>query len=207
MKERNFTIIALSVFAIERMAVSFLNIFRSSMSQASRNLYLDLVTVVFNWLLPIIVVYRIERRDPNSLGLFVPKSKYVRYALYTIICIAAPAIYFGPSIGLLTDVLEQILFIGLAEEFFYRGYLMTRLCTSLGSTRGLLLNATLFSLAHIVFIVTNEGLRHLDFLAITTLQTFIGGLLLGYLCQRSRNIVPSSVIHISMNLYLSRLVG
>jgi membrane protease YdiL (CAAX protease family) len=36
-------------------------------------------------------------------------------------------------------------------------------------------------------------------------QTFLGGILMGYMFLRSGNIVPGTVLHISMNLYMSRL--
>jgi len=36
----------------------------------------------------------------------------------------------------------------LVEEFFFRGYLMGRFCEWLGDIKGMLLNAVIFSLAH-----------------------------------------------------------
>ena len=38
-------------------------------------------------------------------------------------------------------------------------------------------------------------------------QTFLGGLLLGFIYLRARNIWPGAIFHVSMNVYLSRVLG
>jgi len=198
---------ALTVFAVESVAVSILNFLRGGMPLSTRYLLLDATTVALNWLLPLLIVYKVEGRGSDSLGLDVPREKHRLYALYVVLGLVLPAIRFGLDQGLLIGLLEQLLFIGLAEEFFFRGYIMTRLCGWLGESRGLLLNALVFSLAHVIFILTTSGLDHPYFLIRASLQTLLGGLMLGYVFLRSRNIVPGSIIHISMNLYLSRIAA
>jgi membrane protease YdiL (CAAX protease family) len=104
------------------------------------------------------------------------------------------------------DLFEQILFIGLAEEIFYRGYIMSRLCEWKGVKWGLMLNSIVFSLAHVVFIVSNEGFGNPSFIAVTMIQTFLGGILMGYIFLKECNIIPSAIIHVSMNIYLTRIL-
>ena len=203
--ERSCAMTALLVFAMDRVAISILNIFRGGMTQSNRILWLNATALVFNWAIPLVVVYKIERRDAGSLGLVVPKDKRGLYTLYFLLGTALPAIYFGFNRELVVDLLEQVVFIGFAEEFFFRGYMMTRFCAWLGNLRGLLLNALIFSLTHAIFVVGRYGFRYLFFLAQSSLQTLAGGLLLGYIFLKSRNILPGSIFHTSMNLYLPRI--
>ena len=205
MDERGSALLALSVYAADRAAVSVLNILRGGMSQPTRMAYLNLTTLVFVWGLPLLAVYRVEGRGAGSLGLRVPRGRYLRYALYCFVGFVLPGAFLGFSGDFVSELLEQIVFIGLAEEFFYRGYLMTRLCDWLGDRRGLVLNAAVFSLAHATFLLTRYGLSEVAFTLTSVAQTFLGGLLMGYAFLSSGNIFPGSVLHISMNLYLSRL--
>ncbi|TRO48125.1 CPBP family intramembrane metalloprotease [Candidatus Bathyarchaeota archaeon] len=205
MDDRGSALLALSVFAVDRAAVALLNLLRGGMSQPTRMAYLNLTTLVFVWGLPLLAVYRVEGRGAESLGLRVPRGRYLRYALYCFVGFVLPGVFLGFSVGFVSELLEQILFIGLAEEFFYRGYLMTRLCDWLGGRRGLLLNAVVFSLAHATFLLTRYGLSEVAFTLTSVAQTFLGGILMGYIYQKSGNIVPGTVLHTSMNLWLSRL--
>ena len=82
---------------------------------------------------------------------------------------------------------------------------MTRFDNWLGERRGLLLNALVFSLAHAMFLLTRYSLSQTPLLLMNCVQTFLGGLLLGYIFLKSGNIIPGTILHISMNLYLSRL--
>jgi membrane protease YdiL (CAAX protease family) len=84
---------------------------------------------------------------------------------------------------------------------------MARLCDWLGERKGLLLNALIFGLAHVVSRLAQHGLRYPDRLAIIFIQTFAGGLLLGYMCLRARNIVPGAIFHTSTDAYLPRLIA
>ena len=205
MDDRDSALLALSVYAADRAAVSMLNLLREGMSQPTRMAYLNLTTLIFVWGLPLLAVYRVEGRGAGSLGLKVPRERYARYALYCLIGFVLPGAFLGYSAGFMSELLEQILFIGLAEEFFYRGYLMTRLCDWLGDRRGLVLNAVVFSLAHATFLLTRYGLSEATLTLTSVAQTFLGGVLMGYIYLKSGNIVPGTVLHISMNMYLSRL--
>jgi membrane protease YdiL (CAAX protease family) len=102
----------------------------------------------------------------------------------------------------LIEFVEQLAYIGLAEEVFFRGYLMSRLCAWLGDRRGLVLSAILFGLVHVVSLVAFHGLRSPLRDGLTGLGAALGGLLYGWLLLKTSSIVPGAVIHTAANLYL-----
>ena len=204
--KKKYTVLALLTYIADRAVISIINSYKETLTQSTRYLCYNIATVVFLWATPILIVTMIERRGASSLGLSVPKNRRQAYLALAGVCLIAPGVFLGFT-EFIPVLIEQLLFIGLVEEFFYRGYLMTRICEWKGQTFGLLLNSILFSLAHISFIITNEGLKYPWFIASTGVQTFIGGALLGYIFLREGNIVPCAIIHISMNLYLFRILG
>jgi membrane protease YdiL (CAAX protease family) len=151
-------------------------------------------------------VYKIEHRGFESFGMRVSESKYVPYFSFGLLSIFVPGLFLGFQ-NLFLELFEQILFIGFVEEVFYRGYLMSRFCEWKGDKWSLVLSSIFFSLAHVVFIVSNEGLRYPGFIGMTMLQTFIGGVFLGYIFLKEGNIIPGAIIHISTNIYMSRIFG
>lgn len=157
--------------------------------------------------MPLVIVHRIEKRGTGSLGLTVPNEKRGLYALYLFIGVALPIVFFESTEEFVFGLLEQVAFIGFAEEFFFRGYMMTRFCAWLGNLKGLLLNALVFSLTHAIFVASRYGLEYPLLLAQSSLQTFAGGMLLGYVFLRSRSILPGSILHTSLNLYISKIFG
>lgn len=162
-------------------------------------------TVIFNWTMPILILYKIERRGLDSVGLKVRSDRYLIYAALAFVGFVLPSFLLGFDSELIVEFLEQLAFIGLVEEFFFRGYLMGRFCEWLGDAKGLLLNAVVFSLTHIIFLFSRYGFTHVQGDLIVGFQTFMGGLLLGYIYLRAGDIIPSSIFHISLNMYLSRL--
>jgi membrane protease YdiL (CAAX protease family) len=204
-ESRRFALIGLSVFALDRVVISLINVLGLRELQF---LFIDTITLtamVFNWALPLIVVFRVEGRGWGTLGLRVEKERYTLYAALALVGLVLPALFVGFDRALVVELAEQLAYIGLAEEFFFRGYLMTRFCDWLGDAKGLLLNGMVFSLAHIVSLVSRYGLAYPVWEATMGLQTLAGGLLLGYIYLRSGDIVPCSILHISLNAYLSRL--
>ena len=125
--------------------------------------------------------------------------------MLVLIGFVLPSFIIGPSRELFIEFFEQIAFIGLPEEFFYRGYLMGRFREWLGDFMGLLLNAVVFSIAHLIFLFTRHDFSLVWGDLLVGFQTFMGGLLLGYIYLRAGDIFPSSILHISLNVYLSRL--
>jgi hypothetical protein len=97
---------------------------------------------LFSWVVPLAIVYGIEKRDVRSLGLCIRCELYARYVLYALVGLVFPAFVFGADRALLLEFVEQIAYIGVAEELFPRGYLMARLCDWLGERKGLFLERT-----------------------------------------------------------------
>jgi membrane protease YdiL (CAAX protease family) len=204
---RQFAFIALGVLLLERAIIACLFALGDSTSFLQGIPVIPIAGCLFGWVVPLAIVYWIEKRDVRSLGLVVRRELYGRYALYSLVGLVLPAFVFGADRALLLEFVEQVAYIGVAEEVFSRGYLMARLCDWLGERKGLLLNALIFGLAHIVSRLAQHGLRYPGRLATLFVQTFAGGLLLGYIYLRARNVVPGAIFHTSTNAYLPRLIA
>jgi membrane protease YdiL (CAAX protease family) len=140
---RRFSIIGLIVFAVDKAVVSLINIAGGPYFVSGFYIF-DLMTILFNWLLPLLIVFRIEKRGSGSLGLKIEPGRRYLYLLLALVGFVLPSFFTGLSKGLFVEFFEQLAFIGLAEEFFYRGYLMGRFREWLGDFRGLILNAVVF---------------------------------------------------------------
>lgn len=206
-KTRQFALIALAVFALAEAVTSGLFLLQRYTPSLRRIPAVPIVTAVFFWVVPLLIVYLFEKRGASFLGLVVPRERHVRYALYAVAGLVVPAVFVGVDRTLMSELIEQFVYIGLAEEIFNRGYLMRRLCDWLGDRQGLFLSSLLFGLSHIVSRLSQHGFRYpLDDLFLG-FQTLIGGLILGYMYLRAKNIVPPAIFHVSTNMYLDRIVG
>jgi len=204
---RRFALIALGIMLLEKVATSCLFVLGDDVPALVRLPAVPVAAFVFSWVVPPVIACGIEKRGLQSLGLVVRRELYTRYALYAVVGLVLPAFVFGIDRALLLEFVEQVAYIGVAEELFSRGYLMARLCDWLGERKGLFLNALIFGLAHVVSRLAQHGLRYPDRLAILFAQTFAGGLLLGYIYLRAKSIVPGAILHTSMNAYLPHLVA
>jgi membrane protease YdiL (CAAX protease family) len=203
---RRFALIALAALATEGVVTSSLFVFRHRVPFLQEVPAIPLAVFLASWALPFAIVYWVEGRDTRALGLCIERGKSGLYLLYAVAGLALPALFVGLDRRLAAEFVDQIVYIGVAEEIFSRGYLMRRLCDWLGDGKGLLLNALIFGLAHVISRLSQHGLRYPDRLAIIFLQTCAGGLLLGYIYLRAKSIVPGAILHTSMNAYLSRLI-
>ncbi|MGD2147143.1 MAG: CPBP family intramembrane metalloprotease [Anaerolineae bacterium] len=165
-------------------------------------------TALTHWLMPILIVLFVEKpRDGETwaaLGLTVKRERVGAFAILALFCLVLPACIVGVDRGLLLEFFEQVVYIGVAEEVFFRGYLTERLCQWLGNLRGLLLGGIIFGLAHIVSRVSQHGLAYPRQDALLGLQTSLGGLLFGFIYLRSRSIVPGAILHLATNAYIGR---
>jgi membrane protease YdiL (CAAX protease family) len=206
-KTRQFALIALAVFAVAEAVTSGLFLLRRYVPSLREIPVVPIASAFFFWIVPLLMVYLVEKRGASALGLVVPRERYGRYALYAVVGLVVPAVFVGADRGLLSELVEQLVYIGLAEEVFNRGYLMRRLCDWLGERHGLLLSSLLFGLSHILSRLSQHGLKYpLDDLFLG-FQTLIGGLILGYMYLRAKNIVPPAIFHVSTNMYLDRMIG
>jgi membrane protease YdiL (CAAX protease family) len=195
------------VFILEEVVGSLLFVFQPRVPFFQAIPTVPIGTVLTHWILPFLIVYLIEKRDARALGFTVRPDRIGPYARYAVIGLILPAAIVGVDRGLLLEFVEQIVYIGVAEEVFFRGYLTGRLCNWLGNLKGLLFSGLTFGLAHVVSRVSQHGWDYPVHDATLGLQTFIGGLLLGYVYLRARSIVPGTILHVAMNAYLGRLLA
>jgi len=203
---KRFAIIALLVLVLSEAVTSCLFVFKQRLSFPQSIPAIPIAVVLFNWVLPFLIAYKVEKRGAQSLGLSVRRENYRRYALYTIIGLVLPAAFVRADRSLIIEFIEQIVYIGVAEELFSRGYLMRRLCDWLGDHKGLFLNALIFGLSHVTSRISQHGLQYPVRVATVFVETFVGGLLLGYIYLRAKNIVPGSILHVSGNLFIDRMI-
>jgi membrane protease YdiL (CAAX protease family) len=108
------------------------------------------------------------------------------------------------------DILEQWLFVGMAEELFFRGYVLTRLLHSfrhLTKSRGIcaavVCSSVLFAVWHIPNFLYRQSHGTLDpgigVLLLSLGYVFICGLLFSYIFLRTRNIIFCGLFHGSGN--------
>ena len=74
----------------------------------------------------------------------------------------------------------------LAEEIFFRGFVLTSLERPLGKTRAIAVESAIFSISHM-----STGLM---------IPIFVSGLILSWLYLKTRSIWPSSIAHAGQNL-------
>jgi membrane protease YdiL (CAAX protease family) len=204
---RSFALIALGVFLFSEIVTSILHATTRTTWILGRFPVVAIAVTILFWAAPFAIVYLVERRDWRSLGLSVLRRKRVAYSLYTFAGLVLPGLIFGVDADLGLEFLEQVLWIGLAEEIFNRGYVMRRLCDWIGNGKGLLVSAFLFGLSHVISRVSQHGFSRPSADLQLGAQTLAGGLLLGFLYLRSKSIVPPAIVHISMNLYLGKAVA
>jgi membrane protease YdiL (CAAX protease family) len=146
--------------------------------------------------------YGLTWRNFGSLGFHLRVCAVV-YGLYGLAHYLFGRLYLGlhfePTLApdLPQRAFEQILIIGLSEEFFFRGYLQTQLNKTferrhrfLGASWGwgLVLAALLFGLCHVV---------HGD---LGRFRTFFFGLFAGWLRERTDSIAVPAAYHGFSNL-------
>jgi membrane protease YdiL (CAAX protease family) len=203
---KKFALLALAVFALAEVVFSVLSICLRGQSLPTTNLANAITAIFVRWIPTLVVVYKIEKRGAESLGLVIERKHYVPYAIFASVCVIVPAFLVGFDRSLLIEFVEQIVYIGLLEEFFYRGYLMNRLCNWLGNGKGLFWSSFIFGLGHVVSRVADHGFGIIDSALITGGQAFLGGLIFGSIYLKARNIWPGAILHISTNMYLGRFI-
>jgi membrane protease YdiL (CAAX protease family) len=208
---RRYACIALAALVVEETVGSLLFILkrRSTLFQSIPTIPIG--TVLTHWILPFLIVFLIERprREERwaALGLIVRRERVGACAIYALVGLVLPAIIVGVDRSLLLEFVEQIVYIGVAEEVFFRGYLTGRLCHWLGGLKGLLLSGLAFGLAHVVSRLSQHGLAYPVHDALLGLYTSLGGLLFGFIYLRAKSIVPGTILHVAMNAYLGRVLA
>ena len=96
-----------------------------------------------------------------------------------------PADLLLPGPALAASVLALVLWTPLAEEIFFRGFVMRGIVNRLGLAPGLLASAAVFAILHLT-----PGLL---------LPVFVTGLLLGALSAYTRSLWPPIAVHAAQN--------
>lgn len=116
----------------------------------------------------------------------------------------------GLAQGILGNVVVATLTFSIAEEIGWRGYLLPRLASALGNTRGMALTGFLHGVFHLPLILLTpyyhpDGNR-LIFVPMFLAAFTVGGLLYGYLRVTTNSTWPASLAHSAHN-YVWNLFG
>jgi len=203
---RKFALIAIGLYILSEALFSILSLLTRGQTLSYITWANAIMTVFVRWIPPFLIAIHIEKRGADSLGITIRREKYVIYAVGAFIGLILPAIFVRDNKGLITEFIEQIVYIGLLEEFFYRGYLMTRLCNWLGNGKGLFWSSFIFGLGHVISRVADHGFGIMDKALLTGGQAFLGGLIFGLIYLKARNIWPGAALHVSTNMYLYKFI-
>jgi hypothetical protein len=88
---RRFALIALAVFALAEVVTCGLFLLRRYVPSSRGVPAVPIATFVFFWIVPLLIVYRVEKRGASFLGLVVPRERYVRYTLYAAVGLVVPS--------------------------------------------------------------------------------------------------------------------
>jgi membrane protease YdiL (CAAX protease family) len=206
LKTRFNALIALVLFVLSETVFVVLSINLRGQPLEQINLANAVTALLVRWIPTLLVVYKIEKTAIESFGLVIARKEFKFYAIFGIVMIILPALFVGFDKPLVIEFIEQVVYIGLLEEFFYRGYLMTRLCEWLGHGKGLFSSAFIFGLGHVIARIADHGFGILGSALLTGGQAFLGGLIFGLIFLVARNIWPGAILHISTNMYISRFI-
>ena len=145
-----------------------------------------------------VVMLRYTRRLPNIAETKI--SLYGFLAYIGLLIAGVGLVYlFQPISELIARIIIVLIFVGFLEEFFFRGYLQTRLNNVFGRPyslysvnygAGLILTAVIFGLFHPLS-VTNE----MPLPWAWALWTATTGLIFGFLREKSGAVVAPALLH------------
>ena len=205
-RSRCYALIAIGLFVITEAAFCIQSYLLRDQPIGYINFANAALTVFMRWMPPFVITYQIERKQLSTLGMVIPDGKFWLYGLSACVALILPGLFISTPNNLVLEFVEQVVYIGLLEEFFYRGYLMNRFCAWLGNMKGLFLSSMIFGLAHVISRIANHGLDYFDRALVDGFHAILGGLIFGLIVLRAKNIWPSSIAHISTNMYLESLL-
>jgi membrane protease YdiL (CAAX protease family) len=174
---------------------------------------------LFFWIIPPIVYYFINKKRGmdkklilSNLMLVWSSWKYVILGLFIGIFVVVISVYII-KIGFFPDTLTNYSFVSnddcpknlknfimvfvlvglttaIGEEIFFRGFLGGIFIRKWG-TKGNATQAFLFSLFHTLPVL----IINVQLVLFAFLYSFIFGLVLGFLCQKSKSVIPSILAH------------
>jgi len=212
-RAKKFGLIALLIIIIQLIATQ-------SVFHLHKRILTVFVVQFFYWFVPFFIVYIVEERGIKSLGITLKWEKSVSYLLYTVLGIILSTVVFALSVylrihlakenmeglfslrfNILQAIFIQIIGVGVPEELFFRGYLMTRFCNWLGDTRGLLLNGFIFGIGHIIHRISLHGFDYTFPAILIGVDTFIAALVFGYIYLKTKSLLPCALTHIFSNTF------
>lgn len=129
---------------------------------------------------------------------------FTRHALVLREALAQAPVGASPTTRFLTVTLPAMLFSPLAEEFLYRGFVLTAVSTRWGYRAGTLVQATAFALVHLAHYGLNPFQPAL--LAVWLPSTFAAALVFGRIVQKSGSLWPAVASHSLFNLGINAVV-
>ena len=165
-----------------------------------------MVVIELGYLLPVIVILLIKKAKPETVGLRKFKLEnlalgcgliFGTYILIFIHNLLLLAFGIAPQGELLTELFGQedvgiLIFTGvilapLIEETFFRGFVFSGLQQKYSWKVAALISSFLFAVAHMQLVAL--------------IPTFLMGLVLAYLYQRSKSIWPGIILHLIVNSF------
>jgi membrane protease YdiL (CAAX protease family) len=113
---------------------------------------------------------------------------------------AAARLHRPPTVIARAYLLMIIIWAGLGEELFYRGYLQARLRQTFGAPTAIAAASAIFAVRHYAQVLI--AWPHVPWSAATiwVLAAFIVGLALGWLYEKSGSLLPPILCHYAFNL-------
>jgi hypothetical protein len=76
-----------------------------------RSIFVDMITlttIVSNWALPLIVVFLVEGKGWDTLGLQIRRERYTLYSVLALVGLVLPALFLGFDRALFVELVEQL---------------------------------------------------------------------------------------------------
>jgi uncharacterized protein len=155
---------------------------------------------------PIIVLTRLSGGRPQSI--FLTKGKLqlgllvglIGFLLFAALSIPGANYLFqghnltvAKVVSWMPWILPIVLANGLREELLYRGLFLKKYATVLGNNPSVLLQALIFSLSHSVAGI--GMMQYTPYIPALVVATFLLGLILGYILQRTDSIIGPILLH------------
>lgn len=150
----------------------------------------------------VILVVLYEKESLQSLG--ITKSNLIKSsilgillgAIFFVVYHVVPTTNETVNVFTIASLVSFIrfIFVGFAEEIIYRGYFQTRLIAWLGTTKGCLITAIVFSFYHLP---VNIFLKGMDFQSafISCVSLIPLSLMFGYIMIKTKNITTVAILH------------
>jgi membrane protease YdiL (CAAX protease family) len=177
----------------------------------------------FFTIMPFLIVFFVEKQKAESLGFVLKRDKIATYTIVIVVGFILQMLFYGVEIYFRSEIVNEVFYldfppslwqefvgqlwlIAVPEEIFYRGYLMTRLSRWLGDRAGLILSSLCFGITHTI---SRVKYYEMDIVGATLIgfAAFIGGLIFAWQFQKTKSIYPSTITHITQNIFGSGILG